>query len=79
MSIKVQILYITCNIALLKRYKSFAYTQDDLLKLIELFINPNMYINRCLDCFEDIGVPRQLCGYTKCTGVPLDITDDHFG
>lgn len=49
-----------------------AYNLGDLLRIIDLFSDETKYINKCIDCREDIGVPRQLCGHVVCHGVLFD-------
>lgn len=55
-----------------------AYNLGDLLRIIGLFSDDTKYINKCIDCREDIGDPRQLCGHVVCHGVLFDINDNHF-
>ena len=76
----LHILYLKCRIRMQKDFdRQFAYDFIIMMSMIDLFMNEEAYIHRCLICREDIGVPSQVCGRGgMCNGIPFNIDDDHF-
>lgn len=76
----LHILYLKCSIKMQKDFhRQFTYDFIIMMSMIDLFMNEETYIHRCLICREDIGVPCQVCGRGgMCDGIPFNIDDDHF-
>lgn len=74
---KYTILYTQCNSQLAKYNKRLEYEMHDLQLIVDLY-DTGEYINKCIDCQEDIGKPSQLCGGIRCHGELFELEDDHY-
>ena len=76
-STKYTILYTQCNTQLAKYNKRLEYDMHDLELIVDLY-DTGEYINKCIDCQENIGTPSQLCGKIKCLGELFVLENDHY-